>query len=130
MKHTGQNPSVKALSAPYRACTALHDKKNTVHVVTIQNRACGVSLSGLLISNRDIATGDYPTISGWVLIRSPFAHFKRGKSRAVYVRAQICSRKIPGTLLLLSPAILQSFISNRTFKQSITALCFGNGYFR
>ena len=32
-----QNPFVKALSAPYRACTALPDK-NTAYAVTIQNR--------------------------------------------------------------------------------------------
>ena len=75
--------------------------------------ACGVSLSGILksgkaalvilpISNRDIAAGGYPVISGWGLIISP--------------PAQICSRKIPGTLLLPATAVLQGYISNRTEK--------------
>lgn len=66
--------------------------------------ACGVSLSGLPISNRDIAARGYPVISGWGQIRSPFAHSKRGKPHifprkigAMPVRVQICSRKIPGT---------------------------------
>ncbi len=41
--------------------------------------ACGVLLLGLPISNRDITARGYPVISGWGLIRSPFAHSKRGK---------------------------------------------------
>lgn len=56
------------------------------------------------ISNRDIAAGGYPIISGWGLIRSPFAPPKRGKPHifprkigVMSVRVQICSRKIPGT---------------------------------
>ena len=84
--------------------------------------ACGVSLWGLPISNRDIAAGGYPIISGWVLIRSPFAHSKRGKHifprkiGVMSVRVQICSRKIPGTVATGGDA-LQGYISNRTFKR-------------
>ena len=83
-----QKHSSKALFAPYRACTALNDRKP--HAVTIQNRglwrvAVGILKSGkaalviLPISNRGITAGGYPVISGWGLIRSPFAPPKRGK---------------------------------------------------
>ena len=41
--------------------------------------ACGVSLSGLPISNRDITARGYPMISGVRISLTPFAHFKRGK---------------------------------------------------
>lgn len=109
-----QNSFVKALSAPYPACTALPDR-NTIYAVTIQNRGLWRVAGGILksgkaalvsspISNRDIAAGGYPIISGWGRIRSPFAHSKRGKPHifprkigAMLVRVQICSRKIPGT---------------------------------
>ena len=74
------------------------------------------------ISNRDIAAGGYPVISGWGQIRSPFAHSKRGKPHifprkigVMSVRAQICSRKIPGTVATGVDA-LQGYISNRTLK--------------
>ena len=64
--------------------------RNTVYAVTIQNRglwrvAVGILKSGKAalvsspISNRDIAAGGYPIISGWGRIGSPFAHSKRGK---------------------------------------------------
>ena len=63
-------PFVKALSAPYPACTALPDK-DTAHAVTIQNRglwrvAVGILESGKAalvsspISNRDITPGAIP----------------------------------------------------------------------
>ena len=110
---------ISALSAPYRACTALLDR-NTVYAVTTQNRglwrvAVGILKSGkaalviLPISNRGITAGGYPVISGWGLIRSPFVHSKRGKPHifprkigVMSVRVQICSRKIPGTLPLVA----------------------------
>ena len=64
--------------------------ENTAYAVTIQNRglwrvAVGILKSGKAalvsspISNRDIAAGGYPVISGWGRIGSPFAHSKRGK---------------------------------------------------
>lgn len=124
MKRTGnqkvvtaaiQKHSSKALSAPYRACTILPDKKLLSMPLQSKIGACGVLLLGLPISNRDIAAGGYPIISGWGLIRSPFAPPKRGKPHifprkigVMSVRAQICSRKIPGT--------------------GRAVLCFGNGY--
>jgi len=98
MKHTSnqkvvtaaiQKHSSKALFAPYPACTGIPDR-NTIYAVTIQNRglwrvAVGILKSGkaalviLPISNRGIITEGYPVISGWGLIRSPFAPPKRGK---------------------------------------------------
>ena len=123
MKHTSnqkvvtaaiQKHSSKALFAPYPACTGIPDR-NTIYAVTIQNRglwrvAVGILKSGkaalviLPISNRGITAGGYPVISGWGLIRSPFAPPKRGKPHifprkigVMSVRFQICSRKIPGT---------------------------------
>lgn len=64
--------------------------ENTIYAVTIPNRGLGRVAVGILksgkaalvilpISNRDIAAGGYPIISGWGLIRSPFAHSKCGK---------------------------------------------------
>jgi len=112
-----QKHSSKALFAPYRAYTALHDKI-TVYAFKMRNMglwrvSVGILKSGKAalvsspISNRDIAAGGYPIISGWGRIGSPFAHSKRGKPHifprkigAMSVRVQICSRKIPGTLPL------------------------------
>ena len=65
-----------ALSAPYRACTALPDK-NTVYAVTTQNRGLlrmciGILKSGKAvlvsspISNRDIIAGCRLENSGYV----------------------------------------------------------------
>ena len=69
-----QKHSSKALFAPYPACAVLHDK-NTVYAVTVQNRglwrvSVGILKSGKAafisfpISNRNIAAGGYPVISG------------------------------------------------------------------
>ena len=80
MKRTGnqkvvtaaiQKHSSKALSAPYRACTILPDKKLLSMPLQSKIGACGVLLLGLPISNRDITARGYPVISGWGLIRSP-----------------------------------------------------------
>ncbi len=84
MKRTGnqkvvtaaiQNRPGKALSAPYPACTGIPNR-NTIYAVTRENGglwrvAVGILESGKAalastpISNRDIAAGGYPVISGW-----------------------------------------------------------------
>ena len=67
-----------------------HIRENTIYAVTIPNRGLGRVAVGILksgkaalvilpISNRGITAGGYPVISGWGLIRSPFAPPKRGK---------------------------------------------------
>ena len=128
-----QKHSSKALFAPYPACAVLHDK-NTVYAVTVQNRglwrvSVGILKSGKAafisfpISNRNIAAGGYPVISGGgesvtpLLIPKRKAIFPR-KIGAMSVQVQIFSRKISDTLLLPATAVLQGYISNRTFKRS------------
>lgn len=113
MKHTGNQKVVTALLSEslYKGSYLPHIRLVLPYLIEIPSMplqskigACGVSLSGLPISNRDIAARGYPVISGWGQIRSPFAHSKRGKPHifprkigAMPVRVQICSRKIPGT---------------------------------
>lgn len=114
MKHTGNQKVVTALLSEslYKGSYLPHTGLVLAYLILkpstpLQSKigACGVSLSGLPISNREIAAGGYPVISGWGLIRSPFAPPKRGKPHiflqkigVMSVRVQICSRKIPGTV--------------------------------
>lgn len=113
-----QNPFVKALSAPYRACTALPDKKPPT---PLQSKigAYGVSLftdfkSGNyrrgLSSNFRVGSNQIPLCSS----QKRKAIFPR-KIGVMSIRVQICSRKIPGTVATGGYA-LQGYISNRTFK--------------
>ena len=60
--------------------------------------ACGVSLSGLPISNRDIAARGYPVISGWGANQIPLCSFQ--KRKAAYIPPENRGYARPGSNLL------------------------------
>lgn len=106
-----QNPFVKALSAPYRACTALPNK-DTALAVTRENRGLWMPDSGYPekrkaalasspISNRGIITGAILKFQGGAN-QIPLCSFQKRKARAMSVRVQICARKIPGMFPLVA----------------------------
>ena len=99
MKHTGNQKVVTALLSEslYKGSYLPHIQLVLAYLIEIPSMllqskigACGVLLLGLPISNRDITARGYPVISGWGLIRSPFAHSKRGKPHIFPGKSGLC----------------------------------------
>ena len=128
MKHTSnqkvvtaaiQKHSSKALFAPYRACTALNDRKPP-HAVTIQNRglwrvAVGILKSGkaalviLPISNRGITAGGYARPGSNLLPEI------LGTGRAALCFGNGYFRRTPDKRMRGSRRLLQSHYNKRVF---------------
>ena len=131
MKHTGNQKVVTALLSEslYKGSYLPHIRLVLPYLIEIPSMplqskigACGVSLSGLPISNRDIAARGYPVISGWGANQIPLCSFQ--KRKAAYIPPENRGYARPGSNLLPENSgyvatggyALQGYISNRTFK--------------